>query len=272
MTAATATLARWLDELDERNRDNVARTDSYLELYAWTRDAGRELPWVLMAHLVSRNAGYLMSDLARQLDGKMGADAALAAAMHNLFALLERANFVIFADAWHHVLRFLLGAPLEAPRVPRFMIDAWARHAAAPGDERTIVLDLVHNEQHMIEHRAVHHPALEQGRRLFEVIELSGREKPLIFPADDAPAIKVSRFSECARRIEAGRQIFDDVVADRDRRDRMFTWALAHPHTGDRAIHGGKPGPGVRDAWPIARARAAWAGVHAPLEPDPTYP
>lgn len=263
-------LERWLSETAERNVDNVARTDSYLALYAWTRVHGRELPWVLMAHLVSRNAGYLMTDLARQLDGKAGADAALAAAMQNLFGLLERANFVIFEDAWHHVLSHLLGRPLEPGRVPRFMIDAWARHD--PAEERPIVLDLVHNEQHMIEHRAVHHPELVHGRRLFEIIEMTGREKPLEFPAPDAPQIKVSGFSQVARRIDAGRKIFDEVVADRDRRDRMFTWAMAHPHTGDRAVHGGKPGPTLRDAWPVARARAAWAGVHLPIEPDPTYP
>jgi hypothetical protein len=149
------------------------------------------------------------------------------------------------------------------------MIDAWARH---DGAERPIVLDLVHNEQHMIEHRAVHHPELEQGRRLFEIIEMSGREKPLHFPAEGAPEIRVSGFSKVARRIEAGRLIFDDVVADRARRDAMFRWALAHPHTGDRAITGGKPGPTVRDAWPIARARAIWPHVHAALEPDATYP
>lgn len=263
-------LRDWLGELRDRNVDNVARTDSYLQLYAWTRDAGRELPWVLMAHLVSRNAGYLMSDLARQLDGKAGADPALAAAMENLFALLERANFLIFEDAWHHTLSYLLGDPLESPRVPRFMIDAWSRHD--PADERTIVLQLVHNEQHVIEHRAVHHPELVTGRRLFEVIEMSGREKPLHFPAADAPEIKVSGFSQVARRIDAGRKIFDDVVADRARRDAMLAWALAHPHTGDRAVTGGKPGPTVRAAWPVARARAIWPKVHDPIEPDPSYP
>ena len=55
-------LERWLDELDERNTDNVSRTESYLALYQALRADGVELPWILMAHLVSRNAGYLMSD------------------------------------------------------------------------------------------------------------------------------------------------------------------------------------------------------------------
>jgi hypothetical protein len=70
-----------------------------------------------MAHLVSRNAGYLMSDLARQIE--RGTDPALAEAMRKLFLLLERANWLIFHDAWHHLLHHLTGRPLssESPRL-----------------------------------------------------------------------------------------------------------------------------------------------------------
>lgn len=274
------TLQRWLAELDDRNRDNVARTDSYLELYAWTRARGRELPWVLMAHLVSRNAGYLMTDLARALDGAAGADPAVAAATRTLFLLLERANWLIFHDAWHHVLHHLLGWTdrLAAPRTPAFMCAAWRRYEedAAGGESpelaRRLVLALVHNEQHLIEHRAVHHPALAPGARLLELVERAGREKPLHLPVADAPPITVGGFAQVGRRIEAGRRIFDEVVADAGRREALLAWALAHPHTGSREVHGGRPGPTLRQAWPVDAVRRAWDGVHAPPEPDPAYP
>jgi len=272
-------LARWLDELDERNADNISRTASYLELYAWTAAAGRELPWLLMAHLVSRNAGYLMSDLARALDGtqEKGTDPALAGAMASLMTLLERANFLIFHDAWHHVLHHLAGRTeaLSGPRTPRFMIDAWRRHERGPDDhdgERQLVLDLVHNEQHLIERRAVHHPHLAPGLRLIDVIERSGREKPLHLPVDGAPAITVGGFARLERRIAAGARIFDEVMADRARREVLFSWAQAHPHTGSRAVYGGRPGPAIRQVWPVARLRVMWNSVHSPIEPDPLYP
>ncbi len=269
-------LEAWLEEIDHRNADNVSRTGSYLELYDWTAANGRELPWLLMAHLVSRNAGYLMSDLARSIDGKAGAaDPALRGAMENLMALLERANFLIFHDAWHHVLHHLLGrtAQLTGPRTPRFMIDAWQRHERHDhSDERPLVLDLVHNEQHLIERRAVHHADLAAGLRLLQWIELSGREKPLHFPIDGAPAITVGGFALVERRIAAGARIFDEVLADRDRRAALVAWARAHPHTGSRTIHGGKPGPTIREAWPVERVRGLWSGVHAPPEADPLYP
>ena len=43
------------------NETNPMRTDYYLRYY--TRNP--EVPWVFMAHLVSRNAGYQMSDAMR---------------------------------------------------------------------------------------------------------------------------------------------------------------------------------------------------------------
>jgi hypothetical protein len=37
-------------------------------------------------------------------------------------------------------------------------------------------------------------------------------------------------------------------------------------------VYGGKDGPTVRQAWPLAAVRAMWAPIHAPAEPDPLYP
>jgi hypothetical protein len=96
----TIELARALDETEARNRDNVTRTQSYLALYAWTRAHPPELPWLLMAHLVSRNTGYLLGDLAtRAAERRQSGDEATAEAMTSLALLLERGNRVIFDDA-----------------------------------------------------------------------------------------------------------------------------------------------------------------------------
>ncbi len=272
----------WLAELDARNLDNVARTGSYLTLYAHTRERGAELPWLFMAHLVSRNAGYLMTDLARTL-ARPAHEPALTAAIENLMALLERANFLIFHDAWFHVLHHVLGrsAALPAGRTPAFVRAAWPRYETAaaagvtPALERALVMDLVHNEQHFIERRVVHDPRFAPGLRAIEMIEQLGREQPMHFP--DVPGaapsdIRVGRFADLERRIATGARIFDEVLADRGRRDALFAWALAHPHTGSRVVHGGKPGPTLREAWPVARVLALLPGLHAPPEPDPTYP
>lgn len=259
-------------ELDARNRDNITRTASYLELYAYTRTHPPELPWLLMAHVVSRNAGYSMSDLARRLAAP-NVDPVLAPPMRMLFALLERGNFLIFHDAWHHVCAFLAGDAnaLAPPRTPVFMCEAWQRFAAGASDERALVLDLVHNEQHLIERRAVHHPDLLPGLRLLELIEASGRERAMIFPCSTAE-IKVGGFAQLDRRIATGARIFDEVIADRTRRDAIFAWCAAHPHTGSREIYGGPPGPTVSDAWPLDLVQSLWPPIHSPPDPDPSYP
>src|SRR5262245_66157406 len=97
-------LERWLEELPIRNRDNPSRTESYLELYAHTVAHPPDLPWLLMAHLVSRNAGYWMSELCARIENKPEQ----AEGLEKLFLLLERANYLIFWDAWWHVVHHLL--------------------------------------------------------------------------------------------------------------------------------------------------------------------
>ena len=260
-------LARLLQELPIRNRDNVARTESYLELYAYTVANPPDLPWLLMAHLVSRNAGYWMSDLAARIERKPEE----ASGLENLFLLLERANFLIFHDAWYHVLHHLMRRALDFDRVPRFMREAWARHATDPSRERELVLDLVTNEQNYIEHRVVHAPRFEVGMMMIGLIEASGKERPIRFPYSTAE-IRVGGFAQLQRRILTGQRIFDEVLADRERRRRIFEWASERPHTGDRAVAGEKPSPPIRSVWTLERVTSLAPTIHDDPEPDPHWP
>ena len=119
-----------------------------------------------MAHVVSRNAGYLMTNLAERPGAAPMFTRDALDEMLLAFPLVPQ-NFLIFHDAWVHVLMHLLGAHAElAPPTPRFVKDAWLRYEDASRGgvdaalERALVLDLVTNEQHLIEHRAVNHPRL----------------------------------------------------------------------------------------------------------------
>lgn len=272
---ARRALERMLGELDARNADNVSRTASYLELYALTRAMGRELPWVLMAHLVSRNSGYLMTDLAVALE--RGNLPFSREALVEMFLFLERPNFVIFWDAWWHVAHHLLGRPMREGRTPRFVRDAWQRYerAAAGGVdaalERALVLDLVANEQNLIERRTVHAPGFDRARALVRFADAMKTEQPIVLPVVRS-SIVVGGFLELDRRIAAGRRIFDEALADRAQRDAIYAWALAHPHTGSREVYGGKATPTIHAAWPEERVLRLWPGVHAPPEHDPLWP
>lgn len=264
------TFEDFLRERDERNRDNVARTMSYLELYAFARDRGVELPWLLMAHLVSRNAGYLMTDLGVALrePGNVFTDEAT----RELFWFLERANFLIFHDAWHHVLHHLLGRTSRlGEETPRFMRDAWRRYEEKPS-ERSLVLDLVCNEQNLIEMRVVHHPRFDRARAMIAFFEGIGREAPIVLPKTDA-RITVGTFAKLERRIETGQRIFDTVLAPRAGRDEIFAWATAHAHTGSRGVYTkARHGATLREVWPHETVRSLWPELHAPPEHDPRWP
>jgi hypothetical protein len=264
-----------LAEKAERNRDNVSRTTSYLELYALCRAHGVELPWVLMAHLVSRNAGYLMTDLAAERASALFTREART----DLFLFLERANYLIFDDAWEHVAHHALGRTRAlGSRTPRFVREAWARYeAAAEGGvtaalERALVLDLVTNEQNLIEHRVVHHPRFERARAMVAFFEEAGSDGPVTLPLTTA-RIRVGTFADLDKRIEAGRRIFDEVLAPREGRDAIFAWAAATEHTGSRAAYKeGASSRTLREAWPASEVLALWPGVHDAAEPDPTWP
>ena len=256
-----------LAEKPDRNRDNVARTASYLELYALARANGAELPWLLMAHLVSRHAGYLMTDVAAQI----GAGSFFKReALEELFSFLERANFLIFDDAWHHVLCHLMRAP-KGERTARFMRDAWHRYETEPSSaasERRLLLDLVMNEQSYIERRVAHNARFARPLAMVGFFEAIGREARVALPLTDA-RIKVGGFARLERRVETGRRIFDEVLADASRREAIFAWALAHPHTGSRTVIDSRvQSLTLRDEWPVERVRDLWSEIHAPPEPD----
>lgn len=98
---------RILRERRSQNRNNLTRSDYYL---AFWRDHP-EIPWALMANLVSRNAGYQMSDLERyyqlapvlvltvRIDPRLALSApALQALCVTTFAYLETGNFLILRD------------------------------------------------------------------------------------------------------------------------------------------------------------------------------
>ncbi len=275
LAPARARLERMLAEKDVRNRDNVARTESYLELYALARAHGVELPWVLMAHLVSRNAGYLMTDLA---PGGRAASFFTRDALDELFLFLERANYLIFDDAWHHVMHHALGrtGALDA-RTPRFMREAWGRYEDATAGgvtaaaERALVMDLVTNEQNLIEHRVVHNARFERARAMVAFFEEAGIDGPVVLPVT-AARIRVGNFARLERRIEAGKRIFDEGLAETHARSAIFAWAAATRHTGSRAAYKeGASDVGLREGWPVERVRGLWRGVHGAPEADPTW-
>ena len=72
----------------EANRNNVTRTDAYLRFY----QKHEEIHWALLAHLVSRNGGWSMTDLKGEWLPLLMDEHAI----QPCFWFLVRSNWLIF--------------------------------------------------------------------------------------------------------------------------------------------------------------------------------
>jgi hypothetical protein len=167
------------------NLTNPTRTDYYLEFWR----LHPEVPWALLAHFVSRNAGYQMSDLIRlRMQGFVELMTSIG-----VFMMLEAANIIIFYDvcpaleAYRAAKRLWefheedrsreLFEMLKEPEfdVDPFIVDQWieffavakAENFAVPGWSfdwsagtpiQKLSFALIINEQNQIEDRLVNDP------------------------------------------------------------------------------------------------------------------
>lgn len=112
-------------ETDNYNKHNPSRTLAYQRYY--TRNC--EITWAYLASMVSRNAGWNMSDL-----WSIPYSTLLTKEMSNhIFTLYERANWMIFSDAYPQLLLYEWSKKLNRPffhlleyfRVSQWMIKEW---------------------------------------------------------------------------------------------------------------------------------------------------
>ncbi|GIO11147.1 hypothetical protein J19TS2_07020 [Cohnella xylanilytica] len=157
-----AELVRRIREETERlNRNNVTRTAAYWEMFReWP-----ELHWALLAHLVSRNGGWAMTDLKGEWLPKL----LDRPTRDTLFDMLESCNALIFRDAYPQLKlyaesrrcgesRFSL---LPAFGVSAFMAPFWERFWI-DRDSATLTVALIVNEQHVVERKVVQDPAYSE--------------------------------------------------------------------------------------------------------------
>ncbi len=173
---------------DRINKNNPFRTDYYKAFW----EQHPEIAWSLLANLVSRNAGYQMSDLARYRawikEKSLAKPDVLTdiakSELEALFAFLETANFLIFRDVYpaleaYHLAKQFQGYGndlfdmLNDPEfdVDPFIIEEWKRFYASAqtnnwspdwlndwssgSDIQRHSFALIINEQNQIEDRLV---------------------------------------------------------------------------------------------------------------------
>jgi len=250
-------------ETGRANRDNVTRTAAYWSVY----ERRPELHWALLAHVVSRNGGWAMTDLKgdllpRLLDERL---------IESSFELLEACNSLIFGDAYPQLRLYEEGLRLCRPLlsllpefgVSAFMAPFWDSFLE-DGDSVPLTEALIVNEQHFIQHRVVENPYFKQA--VFSSAEFKAQPflqtNQLLIPlaekhaAADAGAgapIRLAgrvleRFEDLRERIEFGKCLYGLLYGYPRVLSAAVAFARGVPHTGSRA-----------DYWPHRFRREAAA-------------
>ncbi|USG68078.1 DUF2515 domain-containing protein [Brevibacillus ruminantium] len=226
------------------NRNNITRTQAYLAFF----QNHSEVHWALLAHLVSRNGGWNMTDL----HGEWLPRLMTAAEIKNYFWFLERCNWLIFHDAYAQLLLYEkmkrtgqdLTALLVDLGVSVFMQPIWQSFLHTKDSVR-LTRALIINEQQYIEQRVVDKPFAEQqiffSLAFFTQSILSLNQ--VIFPYKEHPTdrrlhacgISVHRFPSVTQRIDIGKTLYQLLFDNPVRLQSIYEWARRIPHTGSRA-------------------------------------
>jgi hypothetical protein len=195
---------------EKANLDNISRTEAYANFYS----RHPEIRWSFLASMVSRNAGWNMCDLEGQW-------MPLTIDMYTrtiLFSTYERANWLIFADAYPQLLIYesskLDGKPyfylLSKLRVSSFMQKEWCLFWQEKNRER-LLTSLIINEQNIIQKPIIDHPFYK--KKVFHSFAFKFQDwlhfSSVIFPTlhGELYGCSVHDFWNKTKRIELGKKL-----------------------------------------------------------------
>jgi len=235
-----------IDEIRKKtevhNESNRTRTKAYLDFYT----KHPEIHWSLLAHLVSRNGGWNMTDLKGELleyifNAKQQLD---------FFLFLERANAFIFHDAYPQLLLYEKSKEerrsyfhlLSFFGVSIFMQPVWESFFYQPQHSRLLTTALIINEQHYIESRLISNGYFKDRvyeSKIFRLQE-AFHFNYVIFPYKTKSRTKliglnVSHFAPIEKRIELGKKLYGMLFLSLETRKKIEEFVRNVPHTGSRS-------------------------------------
>ncbi|MFJ7936054.1 DUF2515 domain-containing protein [Sporosarcina sp. NPDC096371] len=245
----------------ELNVNNVTRTKAYLDFYR----RHSEIHWAFLGHMVSRNGGWNMTDLKGEFLSRLMNEQS----QQDFFSFLERGNWLIFQDAYPQFLLYEeslfqgrnLFYLLPYVHVSTFMEVIWS-YFWEVGDSTLLAIALIINEQSYLENRIVQNPLYK--KKVFQTFEFVLQDllsfNQILFPynADGEGSKKASltgltlhRFGSLHERIMLGKDLYRLLFREADLLEKVYRWAIRHPHTGSRKdywpaifndVHEGIPG------------------------------
>ncbi|NDI36778.1 DUF2515 family protein [Chengkuizengella sediminis] len=228
----------------ENNLNNITRTQAYLEVYK----RNPNLHWAFLAHMVSRNGGWNMTDLMGEfLPRLLNYEKRLAT-----FLMLESANALIFHDAYPQLLLYEeslrlkknLFHLLDAFHVSKFVRPFWELFWNDPQQYTLITIALIINEQNHIEKRVVLNPKFKEkvlDKFYFKVQSLLQLNQ-VIFPMFSSHqshkmelvGLTVQNFSNLQERIEVGKKLYTVLFCYPNYYQAITNFSTQVPHTGSR--------------------------------------
>ncbi|MDQ0228893.1 DUF2515 family protein [Metabacillus malikii] len=234
-------------ETNFHNKNNISRTNAYLDFF----QKHPEVHWSFLAHMVSRNGGYNMTDLK----GDMIRQFISSRLKHKLFHLLERANALIFHDAYPQLLLYELSKSDNtsyfylAPRfqISRFMPPVW-EYFLISNNSPLLTLALITNEQQYVESHLMN--SFKKESNLFSSLPFILQEKlgltHVIFPYKryqflrkfSLAGLEIHRFPSVHERIITGKKLYSILFSKLYYRS-CLQYAFEQTHTASR-----------KDYWP----------------------
>lgn len=227
----------YITKLTQRyNLDNISRTKAYQNFYKHFP----EIKWAFVASMVSRNAGWNMTDLYLPPFQKM-----LSAKERNrLFMTYERANWLIFSDAYPQLLIYELSTYVNKPmfhflkkfNVSEFMIKEWQRFWFY-NDKNRLLKALIINEQNVIHQPVINHSYFKYHVffRLPYLLQDFLFVNAVIFPTRTGTIYGqyVHDFTNVTKRITLGKQIAS-IIFHPKVYEKIYDFAMTTEHTGSR--------------------------------------
>ncbi|MGM0873953.1 MAG: DUF2515 domain-containing protein [Bacillota bacterium] len=219
-----------------KNYDNISRTKAYEDFYYHHP----EIKWAYLASMVSRNAGWSMTDL----QGKWLRKSLSIEQKSLLFMTYERANWTIFHDAYPQLLIYEWSKRLNKPlfhlmkffQVSRFMEKEWNYFWQKKHTDR-LMTALIINEQNVIQLPVINnkqyksHVFKTNPYKIQDIFHFS----TVVFPILNGKlfGFSVYNFNQLTKRIELGKRLAW-LLFYAGLYDQFLAFSTTVPHTGSR--------------------------------------
>jgi hypothetical protein len=237
-------LINYIKEMTNKlNVNNVTRTQAYFDFFI----QHPEIHWALLGHMVSRNGGWLMTDLKGDLLTRLLSEKV----QQNFFLFLERGNWLIFQDVYPQFLLYKQSLKINKNLfyllpyldVSIFMETIW-NYFWEHGDCYLLAIATVINEQSYLEKRVIQNHHFKKtvlntiGFKLYDFL----RFNHIIFPfymngkAEKPNLIgeTLQHFASLHERIMLGKRLYSLLFHQEPTLQGVLLWANNRSHTGSR--------------------------------------